>query len=68
MLEDSRCPKDATSVWAGRAKILVEISSEDANFQKPSWVGPEVSDETKYYNYKLVNHPYSKWNETKKKL
>jgi|TARA_B110000467_G_scaffold58485_1_gene53418 adenylate cyclase len=45
----------------------VEISSEDANFQKPSWVGPEVSDETKYYNYKLVNHPYSKWNETKTK-
>ena len=25
VLEDSRCPKDLTCVWAGQAKILVEI-------------------------------------------
>lgn len=29
VIEDSRCPKDATCIWAGRAKILVEISSEN---------------------------------------
>ena len=44
----------------------VELSSEDANFYKPNWIGQEVSHETKYYNYKLVKHPYSKWNEVKK--
>ncbi len=26
VLEDSRCPKYTTCVWAGRAKVLVEIS------------------------------------------
>ena len=41
----------------------VELASENADFYKPSWIGKEVSHESKYYNYKLVNHPYSKWNE-----
>jgi len=44
----------------------VELSSEDSNFYKPNWIGQEVSHDTKYYNYKLVEHPYSKWNEVKK--
>ena len=41
----------------------VELLSENDNFNKPSWIGQEVSHDTKYYNYKLVEHPYSKWNE-----
>ena len=44
----------------------VELLSENDNFCKPSWIGQEVSHDTKYYNYKLVEHPYSKWNEVEK--
>ena len=29
VIEDSRCPKGANCMWAGRAKVLVEISSEE---------------------------------------
>ncbi len=28
VLEDSRCPKDATCIWAGRAIVRLEISRE----------------------------------------
>ncbi|MFK5982058.1 MAG: hypothetical protein QM499_04010 [Flavobacteriaceae bacterium] len=28
VLEDSRCPKGVTCIWAGRAKVLVEINEE----------------------------------------
>jgi len=28
VLEDSRCPKGVTCIWAGRAKVLVEITEE----------------------------------------
>ncbi len=28
VLEDSRCPKDVTCIWAGRAKVLVEVTEE----------------------------------------
>ena len=44
----------------------VELLSENDNFSKPSWIGQEVSHDIKYYNYKLVKHPYSKWNEVEK--
>ena len=32
VLEDSRCPKNVTCIWAGRAKILVEVweNNEDS--------------------------------------
>lgn len=28
ILEDSRCPSDVTCVWAGRAKVIVEIEEK----------------------------------------
>jgi hypothetical protein len=28
VLEDSRCPKDVTCVWAGQAKLLVEVTEK----------------------------------------
>jgi len=35
VLEDSRCPENTTCIWAGRARVLVEISEkEKESFQK----------------------------------
>lgn len=31
VLEDSRCPKDVTCVWAGRARIMVEVTEMGKN-------------------------------------
>jgi hypothetical protein len=69
VLEDSRCPKDATSVWAGRAKILVEISSEETEtIQKEiifGKVNPNESDDLFVVNTPLKKasayqlNPYS---------
>jgi adenylate cyclase len=39
----------------------VELTSEDQVFDKPSWLGEEVTDDPKYYNANLIRHPYSKW-------
>ena len=39
----------------------VELTSEDQPYDKPDWVGDEVSTDKKYYNYNLSSHPYSKW-------
>ena len=44
----------------------IELLSENENFSKPRWIGQEVSHDIKYYNYKLVEYPYSKWNEVEK--
>lgn len=39
----------------------VELQSEDEEFEKPSWLGKEVTHDIRYYNSMLVKTPYSNW-------
>lgn len=39
----------------------VELTSEDQAFEKPAWVGDEVSGDPRYFNSNLIKHPYSRW-------
>ena len=39
----------------------VELASEDEVFEKPDWLGEEVTSDDRYYNSMLVKHPYSEW-------
>ncbi len=39
----------------------VELESEDQRFEKPAWIGEEVTGDPKYFNSNLIRHPYSKW-------
>jgi adenylate cyclase len=39
----------------------IELSSKDESFDKPAWLGKEVSDDARYYNSNLVAHPYNQW-------
>jgi len=39
----------------------VELSSEDEEFQKPEWLGEEVTGQVKYYNSMLMKNPYKDW-------
>ncbi len=41
----------------------IELSSTDETFEKPSWLGEEVSNDARYYNACLVKHPYKTWNQ-----
>lgn len=39
----------------------IELQSTDEPFERPSWLGPEVSHDKRYYNVCLVRHPYKLW-------
>ena len=39
----------------------IELSSEEENFDKPMWLGKEVTGEIKYYNSQLVKNPFKSW-------
>ena len=39
----------------------VELESEDQPFDRPEWIGREVTGDPKYYNVNLVAHPYRNW-------
>lgn len=39
----------------------IELNSEDEFFQKPDWLGIEVTNDVRYYNSYLSRHPFTKW-------
>lgn len=40
----------------------VELNSENETFNKPEWLGEEVTGQTKYYNSQLSKSPFNTWN------
>jgi len=46
---------------AGLIVAEVELSSEEQVFEKPDWIGPEVTHDNRYFNANLLRHPFSKW-------
>ena len=39
----------------------IELASEDEPFERPDWIGQEVSGDRRYYNSMLTKHPYKQW-------
>ncbi|THB75373.1 MAG: CYTH domain-containing protein [Gammaproteobacteria bacterium] len=39
----------------------IELKDPDEPFDIPGWIGEDVSEDPKYYNVCLVNHPYKDW-------
>lgn len=39
----------------------IELASEDQLFDKPEWIGADVTHDKRYYNSNLVRHPFSSW-------
>ena len=41
----------------------IELISETESFEKPSWIGKEVTNDERFYNAYLSQNPYSKWDK-----
>lgn len=39
----------------------IELKSEEESFEKPNWLGHEVTNDERYYNAYLSNNPYKNW-------
>lgn len=39
----------------------VELTSETQTFDKPTWLGEEVTEDIRYYNVNLIKKPYKSW-------
>ena len=42
----------------------VELKTEDEHFEKPPFLGPEVTGNRHFYNSHLLVNPYPQWRET----
>uniref|UniRef100_UPI00404A5278 CYTH domain-containing protein n=1 Tax=Flavobacterium sp. TaxID=239 RepID=UPI00404A5278 len=41
----------------------IELSSETETFEKPDWLGAEVTNDERFYNAYLSKKPFKSWNE-----
>lgn len=42
----------------------VELKSEDETYEKPDFIGQEVTGDRRYYNSHLLSQPFSLWRDT----
>ncbi len=48
---------------AGLVIAELELPRADATFEKPDFVGDEVTGDPRYYNANLITNPYKNWNK-----
>lgn len=41
----------------------IELACAEEEFERPPWLGEEVSTDPRYFNAYLSQHPYSEWND-----
>lgn len=46
---------------AGLVVAEVELEDEAEVLDRPDWLGREVTDDPRYYNIRLVEHPWPEW-------
>lgn len=46
---------------AGLVIAEIELASEDEDFERPPWLGAEVSGDPRYFNASLVTRPFREW-------
>ncbi|MFA5850864.1 MAG: CYTH domain-containing protein [Bacteroidales bacterium] len=39
----------------------IELSAENESFEKPEWLGDEVTGDNRFFNAELMKNPYTKW-------
>ena len=39
----------------------IELTTEDEAFNRPAWLGEEVSSDPRYFNSNLLKNPYKNW-------
>ncbi|HIZ32087.1 MAG TPA: CYTH domain-containing protein [Candidatus Bacteroides merdigallinarum] len=47
----------------GLVMAEVELSTPDEPFERPAFLGKEVTGDRRYYNSQLMQHPYRTWEE-----
>ena len=46
---------------AGLTVAEIELPSEETAFNKPNWLGEEVTGEVRYFNSMLMKNPFKNW-------
>ena len=47
----------------GLTMAEIELPCEDTTFERPAWLGQEVTGDPRFYNAQLTKNPYKNWRE-----
>ena len=50
---------------AGLVVAEIELAAEDAPFERPAWLGAEVTHDPRYFNSSLAAAPFATWPEAR---
>jgi len=39
----------------------IELNSENEKYRLPPWIGAQVTDDNRFYNAYLADHPFNTW-------
>ncbi len=53
---------------AGLVVAELELSAEDEAFERPAWLGEEVTHDTRYFNSNLATQPFCTWSTSREGL
>jgi adenylate cyclase len=46
---------------AGLVIAEIELGASEESFDRPAWLGEEVTDDARFYNFRLATEPFSTW-------
>jgi len=52
---------------AGLVVAEIELGHAEEAFERPAWLGRQVTDSMRYYNLALAQRPYSQWSEDERR-
>jgi adenylate cyclase len=51
---------------AGLVVAEIELPTADTDFERPAWLGAEVTELQRYYNLALAERPFARWTASEK--
>ena len=61
-----RADEHLALAWISLGLVNVELGrleDADQDFERPEWIGEEVSHDPRYYNSNLSQRPYCQWRD-----
>jgi len=52
---------------AGLVLAEIELASADEVFERPDWLGDEVTDDARFFNFRLASEPFNAWTEPRRR-
>lgn len=51
----------------GLVVVEIELDTPDEEFPRPTWLGDEITEDARFYNFRLSSEPFRGWSEVRRR-